>query len=403
MSKDKIIQICDFVIEWCFYALLATITFSNSLIEIASTLMIAAWIIKKIFDRDLSFFKLLPVIFLLAYILWALLSCFNSDYFKESFRGVFKVLEYSVIFMVAATSLRKEAIIKRSFYVIVAVAIIICVNGIIQYFLGYDLIRHRMLANMDYLRRISSSFIHPNNFGAYLVVISMIFISLFMSGKVILKNKLVIFVALILSVVCLIMTKSRGPWLSFVAALLTLGALKAKRVLAAFLIVLLVLFMLLPQAGKDRIASLADLKSGTTWERLMLWKGTINMVKVHPVLGFGINTYSRNFPKYRPPEYPDIRYTHNSYLQMASEIGIVGALFYLFFLIGVLIYCFKGIYLMKGTSGIRKDYAVGLFAGLVGFSLNSAVDTFLFTIQLAVFFHLLLGYCFSLCYHAKNE
>ena len=76
---------------------------------------------------------------------------------------------------------------------------------------------------------------------------------------------------------------------------------------------------------------------------------------------------------------------------MASEVGIVGALLFLFFLVTVLIYSLRGITTMPGEKGFRKDYAKGLFAGLVGFSLNCVVDTHLYSVTLAVLFYLLLG------------
>ncbi|MBF0215734.1 MAG: O-antigen ligase family protein, partial [Candidatus Omnitrophica bacterium] len=137
------------------------------------------------------------------------------------------------------------------------------------------------------------------------------------------------------------------------------------------------------------------------WERLMLWKGTINMIKVHPILGFGVNTYSRNFPLYKPPEYPDVRYSHNCYLHMASEIGIVGALLFIVLLITVLILCMK--YMARIRPGYRKNLEAGLFAALSGFAINCIVDTHLYSVNLAVFFYMLLGYCYGLSYRNVEE
>jgi len=52
MEKDKIINFFDIVIEICFYMLLVCVAFSTSLVEIASTVMIVVWIVKKLLDRD---------------------------------------------------------------------------------------------------------------------------------------------------------------------------------------------------------------------------------------------------------------------------------------------------------------------------------------------------------------
>ncbi len=419
MVKRKIINICDKVIEGCFYALLVVVTFSTSLVEIFASLMIVAWFTKKIAEgnwksadsvlvRIIRIIRVfwrsvdsVPVRIILVFFLWSVLSCVNSDYFRESFRGIFKVLEYALIFVIVSTEMRKEVMVKRSIYVIIAAVLITCTNGMVQYFTGEGLIRHRQLIHMDYLRRISSSFIHPNDFGVYLLVVTIIFLSFILSKDNRFRAKAGLLVPFVLSITSLFLTRSRGAWISFAGAFLVLGALKAKKMLAISLALLLIVFIMLPYTVQESIFSMTDIKSGTTWERLMLWKGTIDMVKEHPILGFGINTYSRNFPKYKPPEYPDYRYTHNSYLHMASEVGIVGMLIFLFFLLAVLVYSLKGIYLMTG--GTRKNLAGGLFAGLVGFSICCIVDTHLYSVNLAVFFHLLLGFCFALTHHARND
>ncbi len=399
--KEKVVKICDTVIEWSFYVLLAGVTFSTSLVEIAASLMMAAWALKKAIDRDFSFLKEIPFKVLVLYFLWVILSCFNSEYFKESFRGVFKVGEYLILFIITATFLWNNKSIKRFIYISFSVVSFTCINGIFQYFTGEDAIRHRQLITDDYLRRISSSFVHPNDFGVYLLVVSIIFISILLVKGTKLRERLPVIGAVVLSLICLLMTRSRGAWISFSAAFLVLGALKARKFLAIFLAVLLVMFIMLPYTVQEQIFAITNFQSGTTWERLMLWKGTINMIEVHPFLGFGINTYSRNFPKYRPPEYPDIRYTHNSYLHMASEVGIIGALLFIIFLVSVFVNSFFGIQAMSEDR--KRNLSLGLFAALIGFALNSIVDTHLYSVNLAVFFNLMLGFFYSLCHQPKNE
>ena len=93
MSEQKLIRICDKVIEFCSYSLLIAVTFSISIVEIAASLMICAWLVKKIADRDFRFIKQIPFILMVAFFLWNVLSCFNSDYGKESFRGILKIAE----------------------------------------------------------------------------------------------------------------------------------------------------------------------------------------------------------------------------------------------------------------------------------------------------------------------
>ena len=206
---------------------------------------------------------------------------------------------------------------------------------------------------------------------------------------------------LAVSVLALFLTKSRGAWLSFVAALMALGALKSRKVILIFIALLAALGLFAPQSMRARVSDVFDMTSGTTWERMQLWKGTVEMIKVHPVLGFGVNTYSRNFPKYLPEGYTDARYAHNCYLHMAAETGVPGVLIFLGFLLSVFARAARGISVMR--PGARKDLATGLFAGTLGFAFNSMVDTHLYSITLAMFFYALLGYCLALTGHEKTE
>ena len=402
MTKKKFIRFCDLVIEWAFYTLPITITFSTSLVEIASSTMIVVWILKKAIDRDFVSIKTIPWKLILAILLWTVLSCINSDFFKESFRGIFKVAEYMLIFVIAATELGKANIVRRFPYAIIIGVVVSCLNGIYQYIFGIGLIRHRELISQDYvLRRISSSFPHPNGFGVYLLVACVVLLALALSKNNILREKVALFFVFALSLGCLFLTKSRGAWLSFSAALLVFGALKAKKLVAIFLALLLVIFIMLPYTVQEHIFNLTDFEQGTTWERLMLWKGTVNMIREHPILGFGVNTYSKNFPAFRPENYPDVRYSHNCYLHMASEVGIVGAVLFLFFLVTVLTSSLGGALSMP--RGKTRDLSIGLFAGLVGFALNCMVDTHLYSVNLAVFFYLLLGFCYSFSCNRTEE
>ena len=394
-KKETLVKFCDRVIEACFYALLVTVTFSNTFTEFFAISMIIAWTLKIALTRDMKWSAGVPAKILFLFVLWNVLSFFNTGYMSETVRGVLKVAKYALLF-IAASGIKDEKMIKRTLWVIAVSALLISIDGFVEYHTGVDLLRHRALTPNDYLRRVSASFIHPNDFGVYLVVMNLVLMAAVLSGNIILKARLGLLAAAAASLASLFMTQSRGSWLSFVLAVFVFSALKGKKAVVIFLVVFAAGFMALPLATRERVINIADVKSsgGTTWERLKLWEGTVNMIKVHPVLGFGANTYSRNFPKYKPSDYPDERYAHNSYLQIASEVGIPGAFLLICFFASVFAACIRKLTIMPKS--LRKDLALGLIAGLVGFSVNAAVDTHLESVTLSVFFFTLLGFAYSL-------
>jgi putative inorganic carbon (hco3(-)) transporter len=401
ISKDSILGFLDTLAEWCVYVLIFAVTFSNSIVEIVSTVMIVAWLAGIVIRKDLKKLYFPAAIMLGAYFAWVLLSCFNSAHPSQSFRGIFKALQYLLVFLAVATQSWNTAKMKRFVYFAAGAVVLVGISGIVQYVTGTDFIRQRTLTPDDHLRRISSSFVHPNDLGAYLVVMASLFVSMLLLKKNTLKQSGIFLTALIVSVVCLFLTGSRGAWMSFGAAFITVGILKGKKAAAIFIAILAAIFFLMPSETRERIYETVDLESGTSWERIMIWEGTVDMIKEHPILGFGVNTFSQHFPDYKPEEYPDDRYAHNCYLQMAAEIGIVGTVFFMMFIIAALFSSLKGI--LRLPDGQRKGLAIGLFGGSVGFALNSAVDTHLFSLTLAVFFNILLGFTLVSSGYFKDE
>lgn len=69
--------------------------------------------------------------------------------------------------------------------------------------------------------------------------------------------------------------------------------------------------------------------------RLGFWRGSIDIFKLHPMVGSGIGTWANEYRKYidRTPGTPSIALTggnpHQEYLLMASQLGVVGLALFL--------------------------------------------------------------------------
>jgi len=390
MNKHKLLNICDKLTGFSFYLLAVGLTFSNSFTEIASYTIIGLWIIVRTARRRYRLPGGSLAIILSFFILWNLISFINTQYLYESFRGFLKVFKYSLIFFAAIDYFNTKERVRRFLLFGLGVGFFIALNGIAQHIMGVDIIRQRAVNLRDSLYRISSSFRHSNDFGAYLVVITTIFMSLIFSKTRPFKQRVLTLFAMLPLIWCLKATGSRGAWVSFIAALLTLSAMKSKRLLALILVLIIASPLFLPSSIKNRFSDLTTIRTeGTVWERTRLWSGTINMVKDHPFLGFGVNTYTKNFTDYKPKDYPDLTYPHNSYLHMAAEIGVVGAGTFLLFLLVLMASAIRATKNLK--KGLDRDLYLGLIAGIVGFLVHSIVDTHLYSVVLASFLYLYLG------------
>jgi len=390
MNNIKICNMIDKITVVAFHLLGMGVVFSTALTEISTISIIILMLIKRILTKDYSLPGGALSYVLLAFVIWNLLSFYNTSYLYESFRGFLKVFKYMLLFMATIDYFNSRLRIKRYLLYLISVSFIVALDGIVQYFSAVDLIRHRVIDPLDHLRRVSASFVHSNDFGAYLVVMLTILSSLFFSSTRKFKGRILLLLAILPVSWCFLKTQSRGAWVSFIVAILCLFSIKSKKIFIIILILLATSPFFLPDNIKQRFSDFSTITTqGTAWERVKLWQGTARMVKVHPILGFGVNTHTKNFPKYKPENYPDAKYTHNSYLHMAAEIGVVGAGIFVVFLLSII--ASAAIAIKKLQRGIYRDLYLGLLAGIIGFLCHCFVDTHLYSVTLAVFIFLCLG------------
>jgi O-antigen ligase len=70
----------------------------------------------------------------------------------------------------------------------------------------------------------------------------------------------------------------------------------------------------------------------STIERLAHWAAALRMFAAHPLTGVGAGNYAVVYARYQVPRWHlALGHAHNLYLNMAAEVGIVGALAYLVF------------------------------------------------------------------------
>lgn len=85
--------------------------------------------------------------------------------------------------------------------------------------------------------------------------------------------------------------------------------------------------------------------------RTLIWGKTFEMIKEHPLIGYGPGQWQIVIPKYGVDEFGEklregsltFQRPHNDYLWIVSEVGIIGLLGYLAFFIGIIIVGFVNI------------------------------------------------------------
>jgi putative inorganic carbon (hco3(-)) transporter len=133
-----------------------------------------------------------------------------------------------------------------------------------------------------------------------------------------------------------------------------------------------------------------------------MWANGVKIFKEHPIIGNGINTF---FNKYRyirtDRDVGRGSYAHNCYLQMAADTGILGLLAFLWFVFSIIK---KGAdYIVNGKDKFYQAAVLGLVVGISAFLLHSAVDTNLYSLNLASLFWLSAGFLIAVIRVAEQK
>lgn len=241
-------------------------------------------------------------------------------------------------------------------------------------------------------RRFYSTLENPNLCAGYLLMmISLCGPAGLLEEKKKRKWGLLFFTAVL--VVCLLLTYSRGAWVSlaFMAAMLAL--LYDKRIWLAFLLVPPVLLMYHGQITA-RFLSLFSGEDTSTLLRFALWESTEAMIEDHPLLGVGWGTYYLAYPLYNffiQDAGVTIYHAHNMYLSIAAEAGLPGLLLYgiLFFGHGwIALKLYRG-----GQTAFSRALGLGTALSAAGMAVYGLGDYVLFGRALSFLFWFVCALC----------
>ncbi|MBN2406799.1 MAG: tetratricopeptide repeat protein [Elusimicrobia bacterium] len=170
------------------------------------------------------------------------------------------------------------------------------------------------------LQRVYATFGNPN------------FLASFLAGTIPLgltalieKKKIWISASLVLMILAMYFTQTRGAWLGLAgASALWYFVLRKERPSRKVVIAFLFLIVIFTAVNADKLTRQT--------QRLLIWRDTLRMAVSNPVLGVGIGQFHNEFPSYAseelkkilPPGKFIVNYAHNEFLEILSETGIAG-------------------------------------------------------------------------------
>ncbi|OYD14430.1 hypothetical protein CH330_08685, partial [candidate division WOR-3 bacterium JGI_Cruoil_03_51_56] len=217
--------------------------------------------------------------------------------------------------------------------------------------------------------------VNLNVFATHVGVFAVVVIGAFLDSERTL-GKLVLSVVFIILLATLLFTKSRGAWLGFGIAFL-------------YILVRTRSFWLLVPAGTAilgllsldilRIGVLARVGQTTTqdpslWGRLLLWKYAWDIFKGNWLFGVGIENFRfvKHFFGFPWPRYFGVAFnTHNIFLEVLVDLGVVGFASFLWLTIGTFLRVDR---IVRVPSAKSKGLAIGLNAAIIVYAVHGLMD-----------------------------
>ena len=252
-------------------------------------------------------------------------------------------------------------------------------------------------------------FINRHHFAGYMELALALPLGLVFTGSIEREKKFIYLFAAGLMAVALIMTNSRGGFISLFAELLflvaTMGlrrrhkhkkresgehkpriksaAMKAGLALALVVALFGGVVLLGGEEALTRMVGSVNTDDPTTG-RAHFWSVTVDIIKHHPWVGTGLGAFGVVYTGYdsRNGAYR-LEQAHNDYLQVLSDGGIVGAVLGLFFVVSL----FRmGFARRESRDDFRRGVATGALAGCFAVLVHSFFDFTLHTPANALLF-----------------
>ncbi len=379
----------DSTMYWVVLLLALTVPLSTAAASIAvglGTLFIIVWSVrhKKLPPFDVNILEVLAVYFVLQFFI-ALMSWEPMISLREVVGEVHRF--FPLIF--ALTFIKRR---EQLCGVLIASLVAFLINdavGIYQYFVAGEPRAYGLNHT-------------PTFFGSFMLmqIPLLIFITQLESLPT-LWRRLAVFVAG-LSLICLVLSMTRGSWLAFIVVVLIFVALEKKyrrltaKIFAGLAILFLIVALFSPKI-QDRLSTFTNTNFQSNTERVLMWKSAGEIFYDYPIYGVGqkmfFNAYNGYYITHEARERSGKgmrghTHPHNNLLHRASEGGLIGLAAF----IGLYVYFFwKFFNQFKREKNFAFGAGITALLILAGLQLEGLTDTNMNQVPIMREFWLLAG------------
>jgi O-antigen ligase len=277
-----------------------------------------------------------------AYVFWAFAASLVSPYADIALDKVLDHLKLLAIMLVVVNALQTEGQLRFYLLFFLGCFVLFPVRGTL---VGGDDTQGRAVWNYIYS--------NPNDLATLCLIALGVALGFFFSKPSRTLVRLGGGISAILLLVVILLTQSRGAFIGLVAgmgpALIWSGLKRPGRLLFSAGILALVISLAIPASVWERLSGIEKLTSastiaeadpqGSAEQRFAVQKVAWQIFVDHPVFGVGLGAYSLENARYAP-ELGRLD-THNTYLNLAAELGLPGLTLWCALVLSVLRYAYR--------------------------------------------------------------
>ena len=386
------------------------LVFAMPLIPTMACMALALWLflalaVKKCVNKDKSWkftgMEAAVILFAIVYIICSLTSVAKISSIKIC---ALYIALMSVYFTIR-NGIVTKANANRVIISFILSGTLVAAYGIIQYIFKIGMESQVWLDEQmfsDIKMRAFSTLENPNVLGEYLLLVIPVAIAYFWSSKKPLVKAGYLGASAVL-LLCMILTMSRGCWVSLLIAAAVYITFVNGRYWILAVVAMFILPFVLPASVINRFTSIGDLSDSSSSYRLYIWLGTLNMLRDYWFVGTGPGLEAFNFvyPKYA---YSAIiaPHSHSVFLQICAETGFAGISAF-FLIIWMYIRNVAKCTRKLAQNSKTRILLIAFAAGIIAFLTEGVFDYLFYNNRVFMTFWAVLGMTIALKDTAKEE
>ncbi len=358
-------------------------------------LCVLSFVLKLLTDQNFQFKTSSLDVFVVFFMGALLYGALNSFTFVKSAQILLIYFSYILFYFVLVGTMSNRKKWQALVVSFVLVSCLVALYGIVQNFTGINSAQSWVDSDMfqSIKTRVYSTFDNPNVLGEFLVIMIPTTAALIWANKK-LGHKIIYTFVILCLCACIVFTWSRGSWLGVMLAVALFLLVMDKRwALAGIVGIFAIPFVLGSNSAiADRILSIGNLEDTSTAYRVSIWQASVQLIKDFWISGIGLGSdaFSMIYPKYALAGANFALHSHNLFLQIWVEMGIIGIVSFFALIVAFIRQSFS-LLVYRKRGGICATLILASAAGVLGYLFQGLADNVWYNYKMLFIFWIVIG------------